>query len=57
MRLCPLQPFIYAVLQGNRNMKSTLSVRSLLNPGVGSELTINLAGAVGGRGGKPNKLL
>lgn len=49
---------IYRVLQENKNLKSLSSGRSLLNPGVGSVLTINLAGAVGrDGGGKPNKLI
>ena len=50
---CFTQSSIYRVLQGNKNLKSMLSGRTLLNPGVGSVLTINLAGAVG-RGGEVN---
>lgn len=57
MPLCSLSS-IYRVLQENKNLKSLSSGRTLLNPGVGSVLTINLAGAVGrDRGGKPNKLI
>lgn len=49
---------IYRVLQENKNLKSLSSGRTLLNPGVRSVLTINLAGAVGrDGGGKPNKLI
>lgn len=38
---------IYRVLQENKNLKSLLSGRTLLNPGVRPVLTINLAGVVG----------
>lgn len=42
-----IRPSVYEVLQEDKNLKSLLSGRSLLNPGVGSVLTVNLAGAVG----------
>lgn len=44
---CFTQSSIYRVLQENKNLKRLLSGRTLLNPGVGPVLTINLAGAVG----------
>lgn len=47
---CCIQLSVYEVLQGDKNLKSLLSGRSLLNPGVGSVLTVNLAGAVGRNG-------
>lgn len=42
-----IRPSVYEVLHEDKNLKSLLSGRSLLNPGVGSVLTVNLAGAVG----------
>lgn len=44
---CSAASSIYRVLQENKNLKSLLSGRTLLNPGVRPVLTINLAGAVG----------
>lgn len=51
---------IYRVLQESKNLKSLLSGRALLNPGVRPVLTINLAGVEGWDGegeGKRNNLL
>lgn len=47
---CCIRLSVYEVLQEDKNLKSLLSGRSLLNSGVGSVLTVNLAGAVGRNG-------